>query len=137
MIVKYQFQSYSFLYLELRKDPLDIETTTINWKKTLSQTFLRTFIQNSTFIYSFYLNLHLLHFIQSNIKDSLHKRHIIVNNLKKKILKQIASEILQNGNMLDININNHFHSYVYLTLLTLKFINLNILNQRTHMTTNP
>ena len=70
-----------------------------------------------------------MHIIQNDIKDSFSKIPIILNKVKKKILKQIASEILQNGNMLDIKINHHF-KIMYLTLLTLKLINLNKLHKR-------
>ena len=56
----------------------------------------------------------------------------MLNNLKKKILEQIASEMLQNRNMLNIKINNHFYNY-YLTLLTLKLINLSKLHQKKHI----
>lgn len=34
---------------------------------------------------------------------------LILNILKKKITEQMASEILQNGNLLDINVNDHFY----------------------------
>ena len=47
--------------------------------------------------------------IQNDIKDSFYKIRIILNNLKKKILK---FEILQNGNMLNIQMNYHFYNYV-------------------------
>ena len=50
--------------------------------------------------------------IQNDIKGSFYKIRIILNNLKHKILKQVASEILQNGNMLKIIINNLFYNYV-------------------------
>ena len=49
-----------------------------------------------------------------------------------KILKQITYKILQNGNMLDMNIDNHFYNYV-LDIIDTKFINLNKLNQREHI----
>ena len=50
-----------------------------------------------------------LFIIMANKKN---QENMTLNNLKKKILEQIVSEILQNGNMLDIKINNHFYNYV-------------------------
>ena len=44
MIVKYKFESYSFLYLELSKDLQDLERTMIISKMALSHSFLLTFI---------------------------------------------------------------------------------------------
>ena len=40
--------------------------------------------------------------ILNDIKDSFYKISITLNSEKKKILKEIASEILQNGYMLDM-----------------------------------
>ena len=55
--------------------------------------------------------------IQNNIKVFLHLR-IILNNLKKNIPKKIASDILQNGNMLDITPKK-----IYKHISVLKFHN--------------
>ena len=48
--------------------------------------------------------------IKKDIKNSLAKICLILNTLQKKYLEQLASEILQNGNLLDININDHFRN---------------------------
>ena len=42
--------------------------------------------------------------IERDIKNSLSKICLILNTFKKKILEQFASEILQNGHLLDIYI---------------------------------
>ena len=66
----------------------DIETTMIIWKMSNRD---------------FFTNIHNV--IQNDTEDSFYNICVILNNLRKKILKQIGSEILQNGNMLGININ--------------------------------
>ena len=58
---------------------------------TLSHTFLQIFITS----------------FKRTCKVSFYKNCIIL-----KILKQIASEISQNGSMLHIKINNNFYTYV-------------------------
>ena len=67
------------------------------------------YLKNDT-ITDFFTKIHNI--IQNYIKDSLYKMCISLNNLKKKILKQTASEILRNGDMMDMKIKNHFHNYV-------------------------
>ena len=51
--------------------------------------------------------------LQNDIKDSFYKIYITLDNLKKKILIKLASEILQNGNMLHMKINHHIYNYVF------------------------
>ena len=49
-----------------------------------------------------------------------------------EILKQIASEILQNGNMLGIKINNHFYKYV-LDIIDTKTYKFKQITPKKHM----
>ena len=58
----------------------------------------KDYLKNDT-ITDFFTNIHNI--IQNDIKDYFYKICIILNNLKKKILKQITPEILQNENILD------------------------------------
>ena len=95
MIGKYQLENYSFLYLE--------QATRC---QILKQQWLFEKCQTKTF----FTNIHNV--IQNDTEDSFYNICVILNNLRKKILKQIGSEILQNGNMLGININNSFYNYV-------------------------
>ena len=57
---------------------------------------------------------------------------MISNNLKKKILKQIASEILQNGNMLHIKVNNLFYIYILDIIDTKTYKFKQIASKKTH-----
>ena len=114
MIVKYQLENHSFLYLELSDSMPDAETKVITWKMALTQTFLQTFIT------SFKMTL-----------NTFYKIRAISSNPKKKILRYIASEILQNGNMLDIKLNNYFYNYVLVIIVSLT-LNSNTLRQKTH-----
>ena len=66
-------------------------------------------LKNHTITDSF-TNIHNI--IQFDIKGSFYKICIISNNLKKRVVKQIASEILPNRNMLHIKIKNYFYDYV-------------------------
>ena len=52
--------------------------------------------------------------------------------LKRKFFKLIASEILQNGNMLEININNDFNSYVFDIIDTKIYKSSQITSKKTH-----
>ena len=68
------------------------------------------FLKNHT-ITDIFTKIHNI--LQNDIKDSFYKIYITLDNLKKKILIKLASEILQNGNMLDMKINNHIQNYVF------------------------
>ena len=70
--------------------------------------------------------------IENNIKDAFYQICIVFNNLKNKIFKQIASEMLQNRNMLDIKTNNHCYSYI-LEIIYTKTYKLNKLQQINHI----
>ena len=55
---------------------------------------------------------HIDNIIENDLKDSFYKIPLRLNKLKRKIFKLSASEILQNGNMLNTKINNYFYNYV-------------------------
>ena len=69
---------------------------------------------------------HIDNIIENDLKDSFYKIPLRLNKLKRKIFKLSASEILQNGNMLNTKINNYFYNYV--ETIELKHINLNKLH---------
>ena len=81
----------------------------------LSQTFLQTLILS--------------------LKTTLKTLSIKLYNIKQ-FLKQNASGILQNGNVLGIKIDSHFYNYV-LDIIGNEALDLNKLHQRKHINIFP